>query len=166
MPVTDPGEDKPGGIICGDSELTTKVKTVQAPASCAKCGACVPVCPLYKLAGRESLTARGKLHLLQKIPLSEAAPEYRRNSFPMPLMRGLQQRLSPGSRYSRPGQPGKGGSGAETAFDATQCRNHTDRHEEPNRGPPAGRRNQNARQKPFAPVAEGQWSAAQTVFAR
>lgn len=55
--------------------MTTE-KTAQAPASCAKCGACAPVCPLYQMAGRESLTARGKLHLLQKIPLSAAAPEY------------------------------------------------------------------------------------------
>ncbi|MEJ2688547.1 MAG: (Fe-S)-binding protein [Deltaproteobacteria bacterium] len=54
----------------------TKEKTALAPSRCAKCGACAPVCPLYKLAGRESLTARGKLHLLQKIPLTEAEPGY------------------------------------------------------------------------------------------
>lgn len=51
-------------------------KTPQAPASCAKCGACVPVCPLYGLFGRESFTARGKLHLLQKLPLSAAGSAY------------------------------------------------------------------------------------------
>lgn len=31
---------------------------------CAKCGACMTVCPVFRAEGRESLTARGKLHLL------------------------------------------------------------------------------------------------------
>lgn len=31
---------------------------------CAKCGSCTAVCPVYRVTGRESLTARGKLHLL------------------------------------------------------------------------------------------------------
>ena len=31
---------------------------------CAKCGACTAVCPVYQITGRESLTARGRLHLL------------------------------------------------------------------------------------------------------
>ncbi|PLX46955.1 MAG: hypothetical protein C0613_15465 [Desulfobulbaceae bacterium] len=30
---------------------------------CAKCGACAAVCPVYQSTGRESHTARGKLHL-------------------------------------------------------------------------------------------------------
>lgn len=30
---------------------------------CAKCGACAPVCPVYQSTGRESHSARGKLHL-------------------------------------------------------------------------------------------------------
>ncbi len=33
---------------------------------CAKCGACAPVCPVFQSTGRESHTARGKLHLFQK----------------------------------------------------------------------------------------------------
>lgn len=33
---------------------------------CAKCGACTPVCPVYQSTGRESHTARGKLHLFKK----------------------------------------------------------------------------------------------------
>lgn len=33
---------------------------------CAKCGACAPVCPVYQSTGRESHTARGKLHLFQR----------------------------------------------------------------------------------------------------
>ncbi|MDD3618949.1 MAG: (Fe-S)-binding protein [Desulfobulbaceae bacterium] len=31
---------------------------------CAKCGSCTAVCPVYRVTGRESLTARGRLHLL------------------------------------------------------------------------------------------------------
>lgn len=32
--------------------------------SCAKCGACTVVCPVFRVESRESLTARGKMHLL------------------------------------------------------------------------------------------------------
>lgn len=39
----------------------------QAAKKCAKCGACTTVCPLYQVSGRESLTARGKVHLLARI---------------------------------------------------------------------------------------------------
>lgn len=38
-----------------------------ADNSCAKCGACTTVCPVYQVTGQESLTARGRLHLLEKI---------------------------------------------------------------------------------------------------
>ncbi|MCW5199838.1 4Fe-4S dicluster domain-containing protein, partial [Desulfobulbus sp. F1] len=31
---------------------------------CAKCGACMTVCPVFRTEGRESLTARGRMHLL------------------------------------------------------------------------------------------------------
>ena len=31
---------------------------------CAKCGACAVVCPVFRVDGREVLTARGKMHLL------------------------------------------------------------------------------------------------------
>ena len=34
---------------------------------CAKCGACTSVCPVYQVTGRESLTARGRLHLLKRL---------------------------------------------------------------------------------------------------
>lgn len=33
---------------------------------CAKCGACTAVCPVYRTTGLETLTARGRLHLLEK----------------------------------------------------------------------------------------------------
>lgn len=32
--------------------------------NCAKCGGCAPVCPVFRAEGRESLTARGRMHLL------------------------------------------------------------------------------------------------------
>ncbi len=31
---------------------------------CVRCGSCTVVCPVYRVTGRESVTARGKLHLL------------------------------------------------------------------------------------------------------
>jgi len=34
---------------------------------CAKCGACTSVCPVYLNSGEESLTARGRIHLLAKL---------------------------------------------------------------------------------------------------
>ncbi len=34
---------------------------------CAKCGACTSVCPVYQVTGRESHTARGRLHLLSRL---------------------------------------------------------------------------------------------------
>jgi len=34
---------------------------------CAKCGACTTVCPLFKVTGREPLSARGKIHLLERL---------------------------------------------------------------------------------------------------
>ncbi|MDH3360207.1 MAG: (Fe-S)-binding protein [Desulfobulbaceae bacterium] len=43
---------------------------------CAKCGACTAVCPVYKVTGRESLTARGKLHLLERLPTKKCSAAY------------------------------------------------------------------------------------------
>lgn len=43
---------------------------------CAKCGACTAVCPVYGVTGRESLTARGKIHLLERLPTSNYSPAY------------------------------------------------------------------------------------------
>lgn len=34
---------------------------------CAKCGACTTVCPVFQVTGKEFLTARGRLHLLDKL---------------------------------------------------------------------------------------------------
>ncbi len=39
-------------------------RTLEEHPSCAWCGACSVVCPVYRVDVRESLTARGKMHLL------------------------------------------------------------------------------------------------------
>lgn len=44
--------------------------------SCAKCGACTSVCPVYRESGRESHTARGKLHLLDVLGLVRASTDF------------------------------------------------------------------------------------------
>jgi glycolate oxidase iron-sulfur subunit len=54
---------------------TLASKARQAFTACAKCGACTAVCPVYRITGRESLTARGRLHLLGKMTGNEPAPE-------------------------------------------------------------------------------------------
>ena len=43
---------------------------------CAKCGACITVCPVYQVTGRESLTARGKLHLFEHLTPEEETAEF------------------------------------------------------------------------------------------
>lgn len=43
---------------------------------CAKCGACSTVCPVYQVRGRESLTARGKHHLLAHLDPAAASAAY------------------------------------------------------------------------------------------
>ena len=43
---------------------------------CAKCGACTAVCPVYRVTGREYLTARGKLHLLTRLSTRDCSASY------------------------------------------------------------------------------------------
>lgn len=44
---------------------------------CAKCGACTAECPLYLATGKESMTARGKMHLLSKIDPAQGSEALR-----------------------------------------------------------------------------------------
>ncbi len=41
--------------------------------SCVKCGTCSTVCPVFQVTGRESLSARGKVHLLEKLEAGKAS---------------------------------------------------------------------------------------------
>lgn len=43
---------------------------------CAKCGACTVVCPAWQAGQRESLSARGKLHLLGHLDPAQASAAY------------------------------------------------------------------------------------------
>jgi len=43
---------------------------------CAKCGACTVVCPVFQVTGRESLSARGRLHLLERLDPALASAAY------------------------------------------------------------------------------------------
>jgi len=46
--------------------VTALKKTKEESSLCAKCGACSTVCPVYGITGRESHTARGKQHILNR----------------------------------------------------------------------------------------------------
>ena len=46
------------------------------PLQCAKCGACTVVCPVFQAGGRESLSARGRLHLLARLDPAQASAAY------------------------------------------------------------------------------------------
>lgn len=47
--------------------MTTTPASLPDPSACARCGACTAVCPVFRATGRETYTARGKLHLLQRL---------------------------------------------------------------------------------------------------
>ncbi len=46
------------------------------PSQCAKCGACTVVCPVFQATGRESCSARGRLHLLERLDPALASTAY------------------------------------------------------------------------------------------
>ena len=58
-----------------------------AHLSCAKCGACTVVCPVFRVDPRESLTARGKMHLLS-LPFAGEPSRHFQNIFSQCLLCG------------------------------------------------------------------------------
>lgn len=48
----------------------------ESGSECARCGACTVVCPVFRVDPRESLTARGKMHLLSLPFAGEPSPHF------------------------------------------------------------------------------------------
>lgn len=68
--------------------------TGQGPEQCARCGSCTAVCPVYRITGRESLTARGKLHLLGTELASVPSPVFQ-DLFAQCLLCGACEKACP-----------------------------------------------------------------------
>lgn len=56
-------------------DLKGQISPQKTTASCAKCGACTSVCPIYQITGQEHLTARGRMHLLSSLTSPAASKQ-------------------------------------------------------------------------------------------
>lgn len=99
-------------------------------SDCAKCGTCSTVCPVYRVTGQESDTARGKLHLLGKLADSPHSPAYR-EIFSRCLLCGACRQACPRGldlpglvAAARSDFPRLTGSGAFSKLLATSCLAH------------------------------------------
>ena len=54
----------------------TSEKSEEAPKHCAKCGACTPVCPVFRASGNEIYSARGKQHLAEVYKDEQPGPVF------------------------------------------------------------------------------------------
>ena len=97
---------------------------------CAKCGACASVCPVYRVSGLESDTARGKFHLLDKLANTPHSPAYR-EIFSRCLLCGACRQACPRGldlpglvAAARGDFPRLTGSGSYTKLLATSCLAH------------------------------------------
>jgi len=70
--------------------------TTQTASGCVKCGACSTVCPVFQAEGHESFTARGKFHLLDRLP-SEERTELFEEIFSKCLLCGACKEACPGA---------------------------------------------------------------------
>lgn len=62
-------------------------KETSPELSCVKCGACTVVCPVFRVESRESLTARGKMHLLS-LPIADHPSSFFQDIFSRCLLCG------------------------------------------------------------------------------
>ena len=67
---------------------------IQSALNCAKCGSCSVVCPVFRVDGRESLTARGKMHLLTT-DLADHPSAVFENLFSQCLLCGACEQICP-----------------------------------------------------------------------
>ena len=63
-------------------------------ASCAKCGSCVVVCPVFSVDRREALTARGKMHLVNSDLAKQVSARFE-NLFSECLLCGACEQVCP-----------------------------------------------------------------------
>lgn len=64
-------------ICYGNGDVASPlVHGMKDPGQCAKCGACTVVCPVFQVTGRESLSARGRLHLLEQLDPARASTAF------------------------------------------------------------------------------------------
>ncbi|MBU2538371.1 MAG: (Fe-S)-binding protein [Proteobacteria bacterium] len=65
-------------ICCGNGDgIPPLVRDMtEQPSQCAKCGACTVVCPVFQATGRESHSARGRLHLLEHLDPARASTAF------------------------------------------------------------------------------------------
>jgi glycolate oxidase iron-sulfur subunit len=67
------GGGSPGEDACATNPRALPHNLAATPTACIRCGACMAVCPLYGLLGREPAVARGKLNLLARYQEGELA---------------------------------------------------------------------------------------------
>ncbi len=62
--------------ICSGPNEKGSVNHMGEVSSCAKCGACSTVCPVYRVTGNEAHIARGKLHLIDVLGLGDSSESF------------------------------------------------------------------------------------------
>ena len=82
-------------VFCGAGCPDPMKQPWEHPAEkCARCGSCTVVCPVFRVDGRESMTARGKMHLVLS-PLADHASKTFENLFSQCLLCGACEQVCP-----------------------------------------------------------------------